>query len=148
MYCKITSLLCFAKKLKGGWLSLRSWTLELATQIYASKLVSVCSDCVRAKYFQVFFSSTHFISLSSNKTNKSYVKMICIEVFAFDLITIVCKCFASWGQFHQSVDAKLKHLQIPKAKKAAWVDCLFALLGSASVKAASKMLVKLTIDQA
>ena len=34
--------------------------------------------------------------------------------------------------------------KIPKAKKAAWLDCLFALLESASIKDARKMLVKLT----
>ena len=33
-----------------------------------------------------------------------------------------------------------------KRKKAAWVDCFFAILGSACVKAARKMLVKLTYD--
>ena len=42
----------------------------------------------------------------------------------------------------------LKHsfyaAKIPKAQKAAWLDCLFVLLESLLVKAARKMLVKLT----
>ena len=35
-------------------------------------------------------------------------------------------------------------LAYPKSQKAAWFDCLFALLGSLCVKAAHKMMVKLT----
>ena len=41
------------------------------------------------------------------------------------------------------VCAQLLSPQIPKTQKAARVDCLFTLLGSAGVKAAHKMLVKL-----
>ena len=48
------------------------------------------------------------------------------------------------GQFHQHIYMHPLHPQIPKAQKAAWFDCLFMLLGSASVKATRKMLVKLT----
>ena len=50
------------------------------------------------------------------------------------------------GQFHQRNYAQLLRKQDPKAQKAAWDDCRFALLGSAWVKAARKMLVKLTLD--
>ena len=52
----------------------------------------------------------------------------------------------TWGQFHQHVYEQLLHRQIPNAQKAAGHDCLFALLGSAHVKAACKMFVKLTLD--
>ena len=41
-------------------------------------------------------------------------------------------------QFHQCVYGQLLLMQIPKAVKAALVDCLFVLLGSACVKAACK----------
>jgi len=47
-------------------------------------------------------------------------------------------------QFHQCAYTKLLRMQIPKVQKAAILDCLFALLGPAWVKAAHKMLVKLT----
>ena len=43
-----------------------------------------------------------------------------------------------WSQFHQCVYSQLWRLQILKAQKAAWVDCLYALLGSAGVKAEHK----------
>ena len=45
-------------------------------------------------------------------------------------------------QFHQHVYVQLLRTQIPKAQKVAWVDCLFALLGSACLKSARKMLMK------
>ena len=48
------------------------------------------------------------------------------------------------GQFHQCVHKQLLSAQIPKVQKAAWPDCLFALLGCAHVKAARKMLMKFT----
>ena len=48
------------------------------------------------------------------------------------------------GRFHQHIYAQLLCTQIPKAQKADWIYCLFALLGFARVKAARKMLVKLT----
>ena len=53
-------------------------------------------------------------------------------------------CPNTRGQFHQLVNAQLLQPQILKAQKAARVHCFFALLGSARVKAAHKMLVKLT----
>ena len=49
-----------------------------------------------------------------------------------------------WGQFHQLNYVKLLCVQILKAQKAAWIDCLFALFGYVRIKAARKMLVKLT----
>ena len=49
-----------------------------------------------------------------------------------------------WGQFHQRVYVQLLRTQIPKLQKAAWVDRLFVLLGFVRVKAARKILVKLT----
>ena len=48
------------------------------------------------------------------------------------------------GQFHQRVYAQLLCPQIPKAKKAALVDCHFYTFGICGLKAAHKMLVKLT----
>ena len=51
------------------------------------------------------------------------------------------------GQFHQRLYAQLLRKKVLKAQKAAWFDCLFALLGSAHVKAASKMMVKLTPEE-
>ena len=48
------------------------------------------------------------------------------------------------GWFHQRVYVQLLRAQILKAQKVAWHDCFFVLLGSSSVKAANKMLVKLT----
>ena len=51
---------------------------------------------------------------------------------------------SSSTSLHPLVCAQLLHPQIPKAQKAASVDYLFALLGSAHVKAESKILVKLT----
>jgi len=39
---------------------------------------------------------------------------------------------------------QILHTQIPKVQKAAGLECIFALLGSASVKAAGRMLMKLT----
>ena len=51
-----------------------------------------------------------------------------------------------WGRFHQHTYAQLLCMQIQKAQKAARLDCLFGLLGPARVKAALKMLVKLTPD--
>ena len=48
------------------------------------------------------------------------------------------------GQFHQHVYTQLLGQQIQKAQKAAWIDCLFLLLRSAPIKAARKMLAKLT----
>ena len=51
----------------------------------------------------------------------------------------------SRGQFRLRVYTQLLRLQIPKAKKAAWVDNFFALLGSAGIKAARKTLMKLTL---
>ena len=49
-----------------------------------------------------------------------------------------------WGQFNQPVYAQLLSKQVPKAQKAAWFDCLIVSLGSACVKAAHKVMVKLT----
>ena len=48
------------------------------------------------------------------------------------------------GRFHQRVYPQLLRSQISKVQKVAWVDCLFVLLGSASIKAARKMMAKLT----
>ena len=56
-----------------------------------------------------------------------------------------CRMFIfTWCQFHQRVYVQLLLAQILTTQKAVWVDCLFALLGSACVKAAHKMLMKLT----
>ena len=52
--------------------------------------------------------------------------------------------FASRGQIHQRVYSQLLLEKVLKAHKAAWFDCLFALLGSTNVKAVHKMMVKLT----
>jgi len=51
---------------------------------------------------------------------------------------------ANRGQFYQFVYEKLKHAQIPKVQKDSQSICqrLFALLRSASIKAACKMKVK------
>ena len=49
----------------------------------------------------------------------------------------------TWKLFH-NVFTQILHENIPNSKKAAWLDCLIALLGSACKKAARKMLVKLT----
>ena len=54
----------------------------------------------------------------------------------------------TWGQFHQHVYEQILCLQIPKTqKKLLNLTVFFALLGSARVKAACKMLVKLTPGQ-
>ena len=55
---------------------------------------------------------------------------------------------SSWGQFHQQIFEQLLRVKILKAQKVAWIDCFFVLLGSECVKAARKMLVKLTTDAA
>ena len=60
-------------------------------------------------------------------------------IFCFDRINFEAEDLDdSWVQFHQRVYAQLLSAQIPKGQKAAWLDCLFALLGSDLLKAACK----------
>jgi len=49
-----------------------------------------------------------------------------------------------WGQFHQHFTWSFYTWRSQKRKKDLWLDCLFALLGSSSVNAAGRMLMKLT----
>ena len=51
------------------------------------------------------------------------------------------------GQFHQYVYAQLLRKQVSKGKKLLDLTVFFVLLGSAHVKAARKMMVKLTQGQ-
>ena len=69
--------------------------------------------------------------------------MLCAGAFA--LCTQCVGVIDPWGQFHQRVYEQLLRMQILKGQKALTV--FFALLGSALVKAACKMLVKLTPDE-
>jgi hypothetical protein len=62
------------------------------------------------------------------------------------VLDVGCTCLHPiWGQFHQHVYSKFLCTKIPKAQKDTQViSVFFALFWSASVKAACKMLVKLT----
>ena len=80
----------------------------------------------------------------SPDVNVIYKQLLCAKVLSTSIVYWYFVGFF-WSKENFGKKADLR-MQIPKVQKAAWHDCLFALLGSARVKAAHKMLVKLTLD--
>ena len=77
--------------------------------------------------------------LSSSSSNRS--KKTIGRDFFFNFLLVD----PSWGQFHQRVYAQLLRSQIPKTQNLLNSTVFLVLSGSECVKAARKMLVKLTL---
>jgi len=91
----------------------------------------------------------HFISVEEKWIITSPCWQICqiakIEFLAGMLTNSNRRVDVTRGQFHKQVYAQLLQAKVTKVKKRHWwLDCLFAHLGSAPIKAAHKMLMKLT----
>ncbi len=70
-------------------------------------------------------------------------------MFLFRLRIEVCVCHSGYqGSISPTFYTKLLRVQIPKAKNTVKLSVFFALLGTALVKAAHKLMVKLTTARA
>ena len=70
--------------------------------------------------------------------------LTCNEWLNFKIISLLEFFNCPRCQFHQHSTSSFYLRRSQKCKKAAWLDCLFAFLGFSCVKAACRMLVKLT----
>ena len=129
----------------------KKWTqLKLLNYVFCKPFSKDCFGNKKCYFLNRFFCVVLFLVIESLNSEEStqfccnYLTTLVMMWHTHKIMLVLCP---SWSQFHQHSTSSFYACKSRKRKKATQLTVFFALLVSARVKAAHRMLMKLTLGR-